>query len=435
MDRMLKKSVVIWITLAVAVQLAHAQGVALSPTSFNKITKEEIQLLLKDVASSNPDALKKLADPESRQQQIDSLKQLLAFASQAQKDGLADFPTNRQELRSIRSEVIAVNYDKEINTGKGPMPPFGNISDARVKAFWTAGETAKTRESEFAQFLDAKLELLKAGSSQMSDRVPSQEEKEQAREFFAKVKIYEGEYESKRNTLSKNLRDKIDLQIKLQQAQFLARQYSEKIAERVKITDTEIDSYISKHPELDTSAKRAKAEKILTRAKAGEDFAKLANEFSEDPGNKSVDGKLQGGLYQNVGMGVMVPPFEKAALALSPGEVSPGLVESDFGYHIVKLEKKGPSPDDPKKEVYDVRHILISTTFDDPAGPGRSVPLRSHVRGKLEGEKEKLTVDELIRANNIQVAEDFELPDVSAKTAAVKKAPVSKKRKPVRRRR
>src|SRR4029077_4272548 len=90
--------------------------------------------------------------------------------------------------------------------------------------------------------------------------------------------------------------------------------------------------------------KRAQAQQILDRAKAGEDFAALANEFTQDPGNKGPDGQPQGGLYKDVPKGRMVAPFEQAALALQPGQVSPDLVETDFGFHIIKLERKlGPS--------------------------------------------------------------------------------------------
>jgi len=71
--------------------------------------------VLADVAKSNPMILKKLKeDPDMKKQQIDNLKQLLAFASQAQKS--TDWPqntTNKQELDNIRAEIDAVNYDRE----------------------------------------------------------------------------------------------------------------------------------------------------------------------------------------------------------------------------------------------------------------------------------------------------------------------------------
>lgn len=406
-----------------------------SAASFNSITKEEIELLLSDLAKQNPMVLKRFEqDPEMKKQQLDNLKQLLAFASQAKKEGLADDPTNRQELENIRSEVIAVNYDKEINKDKGPMPPFGFISEDQVNAFWGQGGQSEKgffaslkdriglgeedREIAFQKFIDSKMAILKTSNPNMKDREISEEERTQARDFFAKIEIYEKEFNEKARSgeLPKEFVDKVNLQAKLQQAQFLARLYSEKLAEKVKVTDEEVAKYISEHPELNNPEKRAKAEEVLNRAKSGEDFAKLANEFSEDPGNKDAKGEGQGGLYKDVTKGRMVKPFEEAALALEPGQVAPNLVESDFGYHIIKLERKGEGKDAAGQptETYDVRHILFSTTYKDPADTeGREMPVKAYVRNKLETEKEKAVLDEVIAANNISVPEDFDVPKVS----------------------
>ena len=80
---------------------------------------------------------------------------------------------------------------------------------------------------------------------------------------------------------------------------------------------------------------KASAEGILARVKAGEDFAALAKEFSEDEASAVNGGDL--GFFAK---GVMVKEFEEAAFALEPNETS-GLVESTYGYHIIKvIEKK-----------------------------------------------------------------------------------------------
>lgn len=406
-----------------------------SSTSFNSISREEIEMLLADVAKSNPMVLKRFAeDPEMKKQQLENMKQLLAFASESQREGLTNEPNNRQELKNIRSEVIAVNYDRETHKDAGPMPPFGFITEDQMNAFWGEGDQApqgfwaslknkiglgpKNREIEFQKFLDTKVALLKQGNPQMKDREISEEEKKQAREIFAKIGIYEDEYEQKVSSgeIPKETQDKVNLQVKLQQAQFLARLYSEKMAEKVKVTDEDIAKYIAEHPELDTAPKRAKAEEILTRAKSGEDFAALANEFSEDPGNSDPQTKeKKGGLYADTPKGRMVPAFEQAALALEPGQVSPELVETDFGYHIIKLEKKGEGkdPSGQPTETYDVRHILISTGFKDPQNPmGRDMPVKAYVRSKLEDEKEKKVIEDLVASNHVQVPEDFTVPAV-----------------------
>ena len=84
-------------------------------------------------------------------------------------------------------------------------------------------------------------------------------------------------------------------------------------------------------------AARAKADGLLKRARAGEDFAKLAKEHSDD-GSKEQGGDL--GFFQK---GRMVPAFEQAAFALEPNQIS-DVVTTQFGYHIIKTtEKKGAS--------------------------------------------------------------------------------------------
>ena len=76
-----------------------------------------------------------------------------------------------------------------------------------------------------------------------------------------------------------------------------------------------------------------KAEALLKRIQAGEDFAALAKAESSCPS------AAQGGDLGSFGHGQMVPPFEKAAFALQPGELS-GVVETRFGYHIIKLTER-----------------------------------------------------------------------------------------------
>ncbi len=91
---------------------------------------------------------------------------------------------------------------------------------------------------------------------------------------------------------------------------------------------------------------KAKAEDILKKVKAGGDFAALAKEFSNCPS------AAQGGDLGYFGKGQMVKPFEDACLALKPGEIS-GLVETQFGYHIIKLtdhKAAGMVPFDEVKE-------------------------------------------------------------------------------------
>lgn len=91
------------------------------------------------------------------------------------------------------------------------------------------------------------------------------------------------------------------------------------------------------------------AKKLLARIKAGEDFAKLAKEFSADPGSKEKGGDL--GWFEK---GQMVQEFEKIAFALDKGKVS-DVFKTQFGYHIVKVTDKDegfkPTYDKVKNEI------------------------------------------------------------------------------------
>ncbi len=75
-------------------------------------------------------------------------------------------------------------------------------------------------------------------------------------------------------------------------------------------------------------------DQIKERLSKGESFEDLANEFTDDP-----SGKENGGDLGWFGWGKMVGPFQEAAFNLKPGEVS-GAVETDFGFHVIKLEAK-----------------------------------------------------------------------------------------------
>jgi peptidyl-prolyl cis-trans isomerase C len=79
---------------------------------------------------------------------------------------------------------------------------------------------------------------------------------------------------------------------------------------------------------------KEKADEIAAKLKAGGDFVALAKENSKDPGSKDNGGDL--GFF---GKGQMVPVFEETAYKLNKGEVS-APVQSQFGWHIIKLEDK-----------------------------------------------------------------------------------------------
>ncbi|HEV2557777.1 MAG TPA: peptidylprolyl isomerase [Microvirga sp.] len=80
------------------------------------------------------------------------------------------------------------------------------------------------------------------------------------------------------------------------------------------------------------------AKKAYIRVKGGEDFAKVAEELSKDPGSKGEGGDL--GFFAK---DRMVEPFAEAAFKLAPGQVSEP-VKTQFGFHVIKLEEKRTKP-------------------------------------------------------------------------------------------
>ena len=89
---------------------------------------------------------------------------------------------------------------------------------------------------------------------------------------------------------------------------------------------------------------KAKIDDLLTRARAGEDFAELAKANSEDPGSKD-----KGGEYV-FSKGRMVKEFEEAAFSLEVDKIS-DVVETQYGYHIIKLSEKIPAQTKSFEEV------------------------------------------------------------------------------------
>jgi len=145
----------------------------------------------------------------------------------------------------------------------------------------------------------------------------------------------------------------------------------------VEISDAEIDEFYNKNIERFTheeevkashilvkvepgaaqeekDAARAKAEGLLKQIKDGADFAELAKAVSDDPGTKNNGGDLNW-----FGRGKMVPAFDDAAFSLQPGELSE-VVETNFGFHIIKVVDKRPQGVQPVEEVRDLIESALS---------------------------------------------------------------------------
>ena len=93
------------------------------------------------------------------------------------------------------------------------------------------------------------------------------------------------------------------------------------------------------------AAAKAKALDVLQKAQSkGGDFAKLAAKYSDDPSNRG-----QGGDLGTFGRGQMIKPFEDAVFAMKPGQIT--IVETHYGFHVVKLEQSMPAHTDTLAEA------------------------------------------------------------------------------------
>ena len=91
---------------------------------------------------------------------------------------------------------------------------------------------------------------------------------------------------------------------------------------------------------------RDKVADVIRRARAGEDFGKLAREISDDPGSKDKGGDLGW-----VSQGDMVPPFEQALFALKKGELTAEPVRTPYGFHAIKVLDVREGTRKPLKDV------------------------------------------------------------------------------------
>jgi peptidyl-prolyl cis-trans isomerase D len=136
--------------------------------------------------------------------------------------------------------------------------------------------------------------------------------------------------------------------------------------------------------EEEKAAIRARAEAALARLNGGEDFAAVAIELSEDQSNAPQGGEL--GFFPR---GRMVPEFEEAAFSVEPGKIS-GIVETDFGMHILKVEEKRPAGTRPLADV------------------------RAQIVGKLAEPKANELAEAAANAAQAKLAEGTSLADVAS---------------------
>lgn len=386
---MLTSTTKAWIAAAIAVVFS----VSLIAWQVKARRAEAVNLNAEDMAviaeDQPPQFRARLASDEAaRKEFAENVRSLLAVAEEARAKGIGNKPDLKRQLELVRAVVIAENHFKT----QGAVSGAPNIPEQEVEEFFKQpGNTEK-----FNQFIND----AKAKNPQLAGEIPEEQIK-QVRKQLGQVLIGE----RKGTAAGVDKQRSVQLQITLEQARLLAQTYAqEQLAERMKATEEEINAYVAQHPELDAKRNRGKAEEVLKRARAGEDFAKLAEEFSTDAGSK-----VKGGDLGWFGPGQMVPEFEKAAFALKAGEISE-IVESKFGFHIIKLEaRKTEEKEGKPEEQVHARHILIGEAGEaqNPFGPPKTG--REQARAAVEQEKQKKILEEIVKRSHVTVAENFQV--------------------------
>lgn len=365
----------------VARPAATPQGVTLSA--------QDLAYMLAGLGLSPEQEAQLARDAEERKAFIQDARTMFAVAEAGRAAGLATRPDVRLQFELSRAFIIARAFTQK-RQAEGATAPEQIVSAAEGAAFLKE----PGQDARFAEFLaDYRKHDPAGANAPLTDAQLAQ-----IKQNWVQVLV-----SSRKGTAAGLDRERANVvAIMYQQARLLASAYfAATLKPQIVVTEPEIDAYLAQHTELDPQVARAQVESVLQRARAGEDFAALAREFSSDPGSKGNGGDL--GWFAR---GMMVKPFEDAAFALKPGEVS-NVVESQFGFHIIKLEERRTRPaaagGQAVEEVH-ARHILIAPG-GDPASAQQ--PPRERARAAIEGAKQATLVAALVARAHVNLPDDF----------------------------
>jgi peptidyl-prolyl cis-trans isomerase C len=219
-------------------------------------------------------------------------------------------------------------------------------------------------------------------------------------EIDALKKRFPSEAELKKSLARMNLSETA-MRLQFTQGRAIQQLIDQEFGQKVSVADKDVKAYYDKYPDFfkqpeqvqarhilikvepqaDKAAKgeaRKKLENVQQKLHKGGDFAALAKEFSQCP--SSADSGNLGSFKR----GQMVKPFEEAAFALKPGEVS-DIVETKFGYHLIEVTDKQPETTISYEDVKDRLKQYL-----------RQEEIQKEVRLYVEKLKEKAEVERFL---------------------------------------
>lgn len=353
------------LTLFLIASVASTQSCAFFfKSEFVEVTAEEIVSFVNTFPENQKRQI--AASKAVRDQILGQFKTPFALAQAAEADGLHKTNDFKQEMEFATERLLATEYTKR--------NPDAQVSKEERDAYYNGHKT------DFDTFF--------AFVTRNAKQAPSADDKEAMHDQWSELKLRA----DKGRQAGIEKEPGVKFQLKLGKANVLANAYTKSLEEKFKLTPEEKKRYISEHPEADLDKIKEKADTLLTRVKNGEDFVKVAGEFNEDDTKTTggelpwfgKDGKMDAG-------GQIDDEFVKAAFALEKGQVSPQVIKTQFGFHIIKVDDKrtvnpaaapkpaaspaaaptdpaqpaaSPTPQEPREEVR-TRHIYLSTATAD----------------------------------------------------------------------
>jgi peptidyl-prolyl cis-trans isomerase C len=267
----------------------------------------------------------------------------------------AEGQTSVSKVAVVNGSVITQeDFDKEMGQVQQRLASMGKLpGDPQLTEF--RKEVLESLINRELLYQESKTKGIKVEEEAVNERLKRLEQRfsneEEFKNALMKMKLSMADIKSQierglavQELIGKQFADSVSVSSKETKAYYDSNPDSFKQAEQVRASHI----LIKVDPEADKSQKtaaRKKTENIQKKLRKGENFGDLAKVFSDDHGSAVKDGDL--GYFTR---GQMVKPFEEAAFALMPGDVS-DVVETRFGYHLIKVTEKRPESTIPYEDV------------------------------------------------------------------------------------